>query len=156
MAKDQMPEVSFLQRKCRWLTLLGSGCLLLLVGWNVYQIGCNGLRIIRSQEQYVGLGTLIQAFCCLEKWSQGKLWPTYSVESNHVTTRGPLAYKKGHSLREGWGADMKEELKVMENGTSTSADLRQGRGSNTDSGPTWLRQRLAPGQWKQIKGLTAI
>ena len=51
---------------------------------------------------------------------------------------------------------MKEELKVMENGTSTLADLRQGQGINTDSGPTWLRQGQAPGQWKEIKDITAI
>ena len=126
MAKEQTPEVSFLQRKCHWLTLLGSGCSMLSVGWNVYQIGCNGSRIIRSREQYVGLGTLLQAFCYLEELSRGKLWLTYIIKINHATTRGPLTYKEGHALCEGRGVNTKEELKVMENGTSTSADLRQG------------------------------
>ena len=132
-AKKQLPEDSSLQRKCCWLTLLGSVCLLLSVGWNVYQIDCNGSRIIRSREQYTGLGTLIQAFCCLEEWSQGEPWLTYCIKVNHATIRGPLPYKEGRALCKGKAVNMKEELKVMEGGISTFADPGQGRGSPTVS-----------------------
>ena len=141
---------------CRWLTLLGSGCSLLSVGWNVYQIDCNGLRIVRSLELYTGLGTLIQAFCYLEELSQGELWLTYSITINHATTRGPLTYKEGHALCEGRRVNMKEEPKVMEGRIPTFADPRQGQGSTTDSGQTWQRQERAPGQGKQTKDITAI
>ena len=58
-AKEQMPEVSFFRKMCGWLIILGNGCSLLLVCWIVCQLWYNGLRIIRSLEQHVSLGTLL-------------------------------------------------------------------------------------------------
>ena len=51
---------------------------------------------------------------------------TYCIKVNHATIRGSLAYKEGHALCEGRGVNMKEELKVMEDGISMFTDPRQG------------------------------
>ena len=76
------------------------------------------------------------AWICREKLSQGKLWLTHNIGINHISTTvvRPLTYKEGHALCEGRGASMKEEQKAMENRTSTSVDLRQVQGINTDFG----------------------
>ena len=63
-AKEQPPEISFFQKACSWLIVIGNGCSLLLVCWIVCQLWYNESRIIKSLEHYASLGMLLRAFCC--------------------------------------------------------------------------------------------
>ena len=76
-----------------------------------------------------------------EPLSQVKPRLNHGIETNHFTTTvvGSLTYKEGHALCEGRDASMNGERKVMENGASILANLRQGQGINTDFGTLWLR-----------------